>query len=87
MKFTTRWILAISITVLTITTLVIYKDLFMFASTTYPLIAGWAIGECLNIPEQKLKTKWRSFKRRCQNYKDKILIIIFNSLNKEEGDH
>ncbi|WP_348922042.1 hypothetical protein [Enterococcus rotai] len=76
MKYTTRWVLSIAIVLLTATS-IFFKDLIMFTVTAYPLIIGWVIGELLNIPERLLKNKWR-------HLKDKMIIFLFNSLNKEK---
>lgn len=64
MKYTTRITLALSITAMTITSLIIFKSPQVFVLTAYPLITGWIIGECLNVPERKIRTKWQGFKDR-----------------------
>lgn len=59
MKYTTRWILTVAITALTLCCL-IAKDLILFMLLVYPLIAGWVVGECLNIPQNKISRSIRN---------------------------
>lgn len=74
MKYSTRMTLALVVLVLSISSLVIYRDVHLFLLTGYPLIAGWIIGECLNIPEEKLWRKWRTFR-------DTLIIRLINLLD------
>ncbi|MBP1044881.1 hypothetical protein I6N96_01215 [Enterococcus sp. BWM-S5] len=71
MKYTTRIILAVSIVAMTIICVTEFKSFQVFMMYVYPLIAGWFIGECLNIPEEKVRIKWR-------NFKDRVAIGIVN---------
>lgn len=95
MKYTTRWVLSIAIAFLSINSLVIFKDIVMFGTTTYPVIVGWVIGELLNIPETIIPRKWERLKNRIKgrwnsikNYfktkwritKDELIILLSNML-------
>ncbi|MBP1045103.1 hypothetical protein I6N96_02345 [Enterococcus sp. BWM-S5] len=62
MKYSTRITLALVILIMSISTLLIRKDGYLFLLTVYPLITGWIIGECLNISEERLWKKWSRFK-------------------------
>ncbi len=64
MKYTTRITLALSILVASIGSVLIYESSHLFFLTVYPLIVGWIIGECINIPEKKIWKKWQGFKSR-----------------------
>ncbi|MBL1228732.1 hypothetical protein IW492_05730 [Enterococcus sp. BWB1-3] len=71
MKYTTRITLALSILAMVFVSAFFFKTWEAFILTAYPLIAGWFIGECLSIPEENVRTKWRRFK-------DSIAIRIIN---------
>lgn len=58
MKYTTRWILTVAIAALTLCCL-IAKDLILFMLLVYPLLTGWVVGECLNIPQEQLPKQIR----------------------------
>lgn len=71
MKYTTRITLALSILAMVFVSAFFFRTWEAFILTVYPLCAGWVIGECINIPEARVKTKWRRFK-------DSIAIRIVN---------
>ncbi|WP_086350272.1 hypothetical protein [Candidatus Enterococcus clewellii] len=74
MKYTTRIALALSIVVASVGSVIIHKSSYLFFLTVYPLVTGWIIGECINIPERKIRKKWQCFKNR-------IIIRLINLID------